>query len=1059
MNASREKHGDLGALSNKTTNRKGIFKMNVSDKNQNEEEPNSKAADQLIDSLLKNAAANPEGGDDEAFLSQMEGLLDAEPGKEKPGSKQRAFLVVAGGIAAAVALGFTTWFIVEAGKEQLVVEQPSEETGAAPTTAKDPGLVASTVEETPAPQPLPGIPIDRSENVSEKKEANEFHVKVPRSAAAEAAATPPSDAEADIPPGTQRYIAQQQELVKKADEAALRGSQMMADEDYEGAVEQYIVALNTLPDVKITEARRAAYTRQYANASVRVAEQRAEEAEYALATQLVQNVLQPNIDPDNREAKRLLERLQDPEYYSPALTPAHLEKVRRVEFALKVAQAHLDLGDYDGAERRYNEALTHDPYNFSARRGLEATEQEQLEYFEVARNKTRSTFMRKIVEGWVMPVPAGSSPSTDATKNEKAGSDGGSGTVAGADGSETSTGINITGTMGTGGNVSAASVNSPPGANQSHLLATTGSDETQSAPGKVQVGYPPTTSGLRAGSNSPGVITAPAPVTPVFENLAKRGNQTRGMNDFERDNFRGATRRTVNPAGNQPMDATPEPDQFGRRILPPEEGHPAAARTVTRVSQLIDNPWMSPLGEPLSTFSIDVDTASWTNIRGMLERGMSMNQIPQDSVRIEEMINYFDWKYPQPDNEHPFAFAVESAACPWNADSQLLRVAIQGKDIQRTKRPASNLVFLLDVSGSMNQPNKLPLVKKAISVLVEELNENDCVSVVVYAGAEGVALYPTKGNEQAEILSALDHLKAGGSTNGGAGINLAYKIAAQNFIKDGTNRVILCTDGDFNVGLTGTETLTQLVERKAKKDRVFLSVCGFGNDNLNDAMLESITNKGNGTYYFIDTFAEARKVFLKDMMATLVTIAKDVKIQVEFNPGQVKAYRLIGYANRRLAAKDFEDDRVDAGEIGAGHSVTAFYEIVPADSKSNPLQEMTSNLRYQKEVAPEPLPQAKMEIVKSPELALLKLRYKAPDGDVSKLVEQTVMPNGRDWRNASRDYRFASAVALFGMKLRGHDSVRSVEIPEIIAMAEASMGNDPHGYRAEFVRLLKKAAQ
>ena len=476
-----------------------------------------------------------------------------------------------------------------------------------------------------------------------------------------------------------------------------------------------------------------------------------------------------------------------------------------------------------------------------------------------------------------------------------------------------------------------------------------------------------------------------------------------------------------------------------------------------RPQNLVDNPWKSPLGEPLSTFSIDVDTASWTNIRGMLERGVGFDQIPPDSVRVEEMINYFDWKYPQPKADHPFGFAVESAQCPWNADTQLLRVAIQGKDVKRDARPPANLVFLLDVSGSMNQQNKLPLVQKSISLMVEEMNQSDCISIVVYAGAEGVALHPTKGNEQAEIMDALKRLKAGGSTNGGAGINLAYKMASKNFIKDGVNRVILCTDGDFNVGLTGTETLTQLVERKAKRERVFLSVCGFGNDNLNDAMLESITNKGNGTYYFIDTIAEARKVFLKDMMATLVTIAKDVKIQVEFNPGQVKAYRLIGYANRRLAAKDFEDDRVDAGEIGAGHSVTAFYEVVPSASQRDPLREVTSNLRYQKDAAPKPAPQPERVVVESPELALLKLRYKEPDGDVSKLIEQPVMPNGQDWRNSTEDFRFASAVALFGMKLRGNDSVKNVELPEIIDLAESGIGTDPHGYRAEFLKLLKAA--
>ena len=469
--------------------------------------------------------------------------------------------------------------------------------------------------------------------------------------------------------------------------------------------------------------------------------------------------------------------------------------------------------------------------------------------------------------------------------------------------------------------------------------------------------------------------------------------------------------------------------------------------TSARYGALTDNAWSSPEDQPLSTFSIDVDTASWTNVRGLIRSGRSAEQIPDDSVRIEEMINYFDWNYPQPQGEHPFAFAVESAVCPWNSDNQLLRVGIQGKDAPKTERPASNLVFLLDVSGSMNQPNKLPLVKRAISILVEELNENDRVTVVVYAGAEGVALAPTPGNEQSEILSALQNLHAGGSTNGGAGIKLAYKIASKQFIKGGINRVILCTDGDFNVGVTANESLVKLVERKAK-DSVFLSVCGFGRDNLNDSMLEDITNKGNGNYFFIDTAREAQKVFLKDLMGTLMTIAKDVKIQIEFNPAQVDSYRLIGYANRQLKDEDFENDKVDAGEVGSGHSVTALYEIVPTGKGKIP-----SKLRYQ--VTKTMPTTAEHKLVPSDELALLKLRYKKPQGTVSIPMEQAIMPSDKAWDNASEDYRFAASVALFGMILREHEDSVDLELQHVLNLAKKGIGNDPYGYRTEFVDLVK----
>ncbi|MEM1297073.1 MAG: YfbK domain-containing protein, partial [Verrucomicrobiota bacterium] len=402
------------------------------------------------------------------------------------------------------------------------------------------------------------------------------------------------------------------------------------------------------------------------------------------------------------------------------------------------------------------------------------------------------------------------------------------------------------------------------------------------------------------------------------------------------------------------------------------------------------------------------------------------------------------------EGEHPFAFALENAACPWAEDHQLLRVGIQGRKMNRDQRPAANLVFLLDVSGSMKSANKLPLVKEAMSILVEELNQNDKVSIVVYAGAEGLSLPATSGDQQATILTSLKNLESGGSTNGGAGIELAYKVAAENYIEDGINRVLLCTDGDFNVGTTNQGALVDLVSDRAKTG-TFLSVLGFGSGNINDAMLEAITNKGNGTYYYVDTIQEARKVFLQDIMATLVTIAKDVKIQIEFNPAQVQSYRLIGYANRMLKPEDFEDDRVDAGEIGAGHQVTALYEIIPNGVKAKGVNRKTPGLKYQRE------PQK--EIVESPELATLKLRYKLPDEQVSFLMEQPVLPQQRDWKDASDDFQFASGLGLFGMLLRDSKHQGSGTLADVLELANEGKGNDPHGRRAEFIELAREHAK
>jgi len=350
-----------------------------------------------------------------------------------------------------------------------------------------------------------------------------------------------------------------------------------------------------------------------------------------------------------------------------------------------------------------------------------------------------------------------------------------------------------------------------------------------------------------------------------------------------------------------------------------------------RYGHLVDNAWRTPVDEPLSTFSIDVDTASYANLRRMILSGAS---IPPDAVRLEEMVNYFDYSYPPPTGEHPFSVHVGNASCPWNPDHQLVRVALKGREIDRAERPPANLVFLIDVSGSMSSPDKLPLVIDSFHFLVEEMNASDTLSIVVYAGAEGLALPPTRCDAagRRRVLSSLGALQAGGTTNGGAGINLAYRIAREHFKPGGINRVILATDGDFNVGVTGDGDLVHLVERNAKS-KIFLSVLGFGAGNLNDRMLEAITNKGDGVYYYIDGRSEARRVFLRKLTGTLVTIAKDVKIQVEFNPARVKRYRLLGYANRMLHKEDFSDDLVDAGDIGAGHAVTAFYEVETGDGR------------------------------------------------------------------------------------------------------------------------------
>jgi Ca-activated chloride channel family protein len=474
------------------------------------------------------------------------------------------------------------------------------------------------------------------------------------------------------------------------------------------------------------------------------------------------------------------------------------------------------------------------------------------------------------------------------------------------------------------------------------------------------------------------------------------------------------------------------------------DGEGEDGRAGERYAEIDENPFLEASRAPLSTFSIDVDTASYSNTRRFLTEGQLP---PRDAVRIEELVNYFSYDYPQPEGSAPFSVKAEVAECPWNTQHRLVQIGLQGKKVSTENMPPANLVFLVDVSGSMGEPRKLPLVKSGLRTLVEQLSARDRVAVVTYAGASGLALPSTPGDRKDEIFNAVNRMESGGSTNGGAGIKLAYQVAEQNFIRGGTNRVILATDGDFNVGVTGDEELVSLIEEKREKG-VSLSVLGFGTGNLNDSMMEKLADKGNGNYAYIDSESEARKALGEQAAGTLLTIAKDVKIQVEFNPRLVAGYRLIGYENRLLAAKDFNDDRKDAGEIGAGHTVTALYEIVPAGQKlENP---GVDELKY---AQPTDAPQG----TGAGELMTVKLRYKEPDGVESKPLNVGVLDSRAAYANASADFKFAASVAEFGMLLRGSRYKGQASYDAAAQLARASLGADLQGHRSEFVRLVESA--
>ncbi len=454
-----------------------------------------------------------------------------------------------------------------------------------------------------------------------------------------------------------------------------------------------------------------------------------------------------------------------------------------------------------------------------------------------------------------------------------------------------------------------------------------------------------------------------------------------------------------------------------------------------------DHAIQSVLNNPISTFSIDVDTGAYANVRRFLNQG----QMPRkDAVRVEELINYFDYDYPTPDSVgQPFLANTEMAPSPWNSNAHLLHIGIKGFEKDASERPAANLVFLIDVSGSMNSPDKIGLLKSSLKLLSQQMTHNDKVSIVVYAGAAGVVLEPTAGNNQAKIAQALDQLSAGGSTNGAAGIHLAYQLAEQNMIKDGINRILIATDGDFNVGTTNFEALKELVEKKREKG-VSLTTLGFGTGNYNDHLMEQLADVGNGNHAYIDTIKEANKVLVNQINSTLMTIAKDVKIQIEFNPDTVKEYRLIGYENRQLKTEDFDNDKIDAGEIGAGHTVTAIYEVVLQGNKG-----WLGESRYQRQ---------ENKSGYSHELAFLKMRYKQPNSDTSQLLQ---WPINRDLiqplNQASESFQFATSVAAFGQLLRDGQYLASFNYDDVLNLARTSKGQDPFGYRGEFLQLVSLA--
>ena len=461
-------------------------------------------------------------------------------------------------------------------------------------------------------------------------------------------------------------------------------------------------------------------------------------------------------------------------------------------------------------------------------------------------------------------------------------------------------------------------------------------------------------------------------------------------------------------------------------------------------ASLIENPFELTKSQPVSTFSIDVDNASYSNIRRMINEGQTVDK---NAVRIEEMVNYFKYNYPQPQNNDPFSINTEYSDSPWNPQHKLLKIGLQGKNVSMNNLPPSNIVFLIDTSGSMADENKLPLLKQSLKILLNQLRPQDKVGIVAYAGSAGVILPSTSASEKSEILEAFSKLEAGGSTAGGEGIELAYTLAKENFIKGGNNRVILATDGDFNVGTSSVAHLETLIEEK-RKSGIFLTCLGYGMGNYKDDKMEILADKGNGNYAYIDNLQEAGKFLGKEFAGSIYTIAKDVKVQIEFNPKYVKSYRLIGYENRKLRNEDFENDKIDAGELGSGHTVTALYEIIPANINSEFLPK-EQKLKYSKTAD-----QNKM--ASGDELATVKFRYKKPDGDKSAEISQIVRNSGSGISSASPDFKFSTSVAWFGLVLRDSKLINKKGLNEIETLAKQGIEGDVEGYKSEFIKLVQK---
>ncbi|MGD9368700.1 MAG: VWA domain-containing protein [Desulfobacteraceae bacterium] len=500
----------------------------------------------------------------------------------------------------------------------------------------------------------------------------------------------------------------------------------------------------------------------------------------------------------------------------------------------------------------------------------------------------------------------------------------------------------------------------------------------------------------------------------------------------------GCYKKTVE---SEPMRASPAYDLAAPMQLSKEVSR-APAFDTEEYDRIRENTFKDALQNPLSTFSIDVDTASYSNLR----RFINMSRMPpKDAARIEEMINYFDYDYPEPHGEHPFSIVTEVGPCPWNDRNNLVHIGIQGKRLNYDDLKPANLVFLIDSSGSMRDRNKLPLLKRSFKLLLDELGEQDRIAIVAYAGSAGLVLPPTAAIQKERIISALDKLNAGGSTAGGAGIRLAYEVAGRNLIRNGNNRVILATDGDFNVGVSSTADLVRIIEEKRKLG-VYLTIIGFGMGNYKDGRMEQISNAGNGNYFYIDNIREAEKVFVREMRANMFTIAGDVKIQIEFNPTKVAAWRLIGYENRVLAKEDFDDDTKDAGELGAGHTVTALYEIVPPDGRI--AASKAAPLKYQET-------RIKLDAHQSNEMMTVKFRYKPIGHDVSRLIEKMVTDETISIEKTSDDFRFSAAVAGFGMLLRDSEFKGNLAYDDVLRLAIRAKGKDANGDRAEFIQMVK----